>query len=87
MGAKFPTDVGNSSGSTGWVEEKVACQILSYRKDVLIHALSYAWILPLITAPDKERMALFQTRFLSFDFAAIHGAILQAMGPSQPYTA
>lgn len=53
-------------------------------KDVLIHAFLYAGILPLIIAPDKEKMELLQTWLLSFDLPAILGTILFAMGTPLP---
>lgn len=49
-------------------------------KDVLICAFLYAGILPLIIAPDKERMELLQTWRPSSDIPAILGAIRLAMG-------
>lgn len=54
-------------------------QIFSYAKDVLIHAFLYVEILPLITAPDKERMELLPTYLRSLDFPDILGTVLFAI--------
>lgn len=80
-GAKFPTNTGISSTQVwcGGRKQRHA-QIFSYLKDVLICAFLYAGILPLIIAPDKERMELLQTWWPSSDIPAILGAIRLAMG-------